>query len=167
MVGPAGFEPTTSCAPCMRATKLRYGPTTRNYAGACVMATGWRVQTKIPQHEEGLDDLLLRPLSASRQRCVARSNARCARDHSSVALPPGVDSPFPSRRRCAHARNAAAASRSWSLWDAAVERGASFASPIAAAAPCSRRYRFTPRIVSPSLLTRSCMPLRSSMSALR
>ncbi len=26
MVGPAGFEPTTSCAPCMRATRLRYGP---------------------------------------------------------------------------------------------------------------------------------------------
>ncbi len=27
MVGPAGFEPTTSSPPVKRATKLRYGPT--------------------------------------------------------------------------------------------------------------------------------------------
>ena len=27
MVGAAGFEPTTSCTPCKRATKLRYAPT--------------------------------------------------------------------------------------------------------------------------------------------
>ena len=27
LVGPARFELTTSCAPCKRATKLRYGPT--------------------------------------------------------------------------------------------------------------------------------------------
>lgn len=27
MVGLAGFEPTTSCAPCKRATKLRHSPT--------------------------------------------------------------------------------------------------------------------------------------------
>lgn len=26
MVGLVGFEPTTSCTPCMRATKLRYNP---------------------------------------------------------------------------------------------------------------------------------------------
>ena len=25
-IGPAGFEPTTSCTPSRRATKLRYGP---------------------------------------------------------------------------------------------------------------------------------------------
>jgi hypothetical protein len=27
VVGLAGFEPTTSCAPCKRATKLRHSPT--------------------------------------------------------------------------------------------------------------------------------------------
>ena len=27
LVGAAGFEPTTSCTPCKRATKLRYAPT--------------------------------------------------------------------------------------------------------------------------------------------
>ena len=26
LVGVAGFEPTTSCTPCRRATKLRYTP---------------------------------------------------------------------------------------------------------------------------------------------
>jgi hypothetical protein len=26
LVGTVGFEPTTSCTPCMRATRLRYAP---------------------------------------------------------------------------------------------------------------------------------------------
>ena len=30
-VGPAGFEPTTSCTPSKRATKLRHGPMTLFY----------------------------------------------------------------------------------------------------------------------------------------
>lgn len=31
MVGPAGFEPTTSCTPSKRATRLRYGPKKREH----------------------------------------------------------------------------------------------------------------------------------------